>query len=247
MVPARSLLVSLAAAAALALVPSAAHAQIARTFELRARPGYEAQLDDGYRRHLDWHVAAGDRWVWYLWQVTNGERAGLYVDGTFGRAWKDFDAAVDPRGDAADNDRNVDPFATREANETWRLRPDLGAGVVDLERGALVLRTEYRVRPGAAAAFARALVRLRAERGERPFAVFERVTGGAGATYVVWVPAGSWAELGAFADAAAGARSALADAAEPVRDELWRFRPDLSVCLRTESRCHATLGASASR
>jgi hypothetical protein len=130
--PSRSGRLTLATLTALALgaAPDVAPAQraaaggaaIARTFELRARDGLARQLDDGYRRHLDWHAAAGDRWAWYLWEVTNGERAGLYVDGTFGRAWGDFDAPVDPPGDAADNAVNVDPFAIRAANHAWRLR-----------------------------------------------------------------------------------------------------------------------------
>src|SRR5438105_4346751 len=110
---------------------------ITRTFELRARPGFENQLDEGYRRHLDWHRGAGERWAWYLWEVTNGDRAGWYVDGTFGHAWADFDSSVDPPGDAANNDLNVEPFATRAANQDWRLRPELSGLAVDPEKAPL--------------------------------------------------------------------------------------------------------------
>jgi hypothetical protein len=214
---------------------------IARTFELRARDGFARQLDDGYRRHLDWHVAAGDRWAWYLWEVSNGERHGLYVDGTFDRRWADFDAAVDPRGDRADNAVNVDPFATRAANHVWRLRPELGGAPVDPELAPLVLRSEYRVRPGADSAFTAGLERLRGAAGARPYAVYELVSGGERPTYVVWVPAATWAEAGAFTDEVASVARALATSADRVREELWRFRPDLSTCRTAAARCYRTL------
>lgn len=216
---------------------------VARTFELRARDGFAPQLDAGYRRHLDWHAAAGDRWAWYLWEVTNGERRGLYVDGTFDRQWADFDAAVDPRGDAADNEINVEPFATRAANHVWRLRPELGGAAVDPEAAPFVLRTEYLLRPCADAAFAKALERLRAAAGSRPYAVYELVSGGERPTYVVWVPAATWADAGAFTDAVASVTRSLASDATRVRDELWRFRPDLSLCRTPAARCYRTLSS----
>ena len=221
---------------------------IARTFELRARNGLERQLDDGYRRHLGWHVGAGDRWTWYLWEVTNGERAGLYVDGTFGHAWADFDTAVDPPGDAADNDVNVEPFAVRAANQTWRRRTDLegaaGGQAADLESAPLVLRTEYDVRSGGEPGFTAALRRFRAAAGSRPYAVYELVSGGEPPTYVLWVPVRTWADAGDFADRTAEAGRALHGSAERVRAELWRFRPDLSICRDAALHCQGTRTSS---
>jgi hypothetical protein len=221
-----------------------AEGPIARTFELRARSGLERQLDAGYRRHLGWHAAAGDRWTWYLWEVTNGERAGLYVDGTFGHAWADFDAAVDPRGDAADNEVNVEPFAVRAANQTWRRRSDLeGAAsgqAVDPESAPLVLRTEYAGQSGAESAFTAALRRFRAAAGSRRYAVYELVTGGGPPTYVLWIPVKTWADAGEVADRTAEAGRVLAGTADRVRAELWRFRPDLSICHEAALHCHGT-------
>jgi hypothetical protein len=180
----------------------------------------------------------------------DGERAGLYVDGTFGHEWAAFDAAVDPSGDAADNARNVNPFATREANHAWRSRPDLGSApgsVVDLEGAAFVLRAEYRVRPGADTAFVRGVRRIRAAAGERRYLVYELVSGGEGPTYVVWAPAATWADLGAFADRTAAAAGELARTAERVRTEVWRFRADLSICRTAAAHCHRSLEQTAAR
>jgi hypothetical protein len=228
-----------------AAAQSAPHAgPIARTFELRARTGLERQLDEGYRRHLGWHAGAGDRWTWYLWEVTNGERAGLYVDGIFGHAWADFDAAVDPPGDGADNDVNVEPFAVRYANQTWRRRPDLDGAAdgqgLDPESAPLVLRSEYRVRSGAEPAFTGALRRFRASAGSHRYAVYELVTGGEPPIYVVWVPVKTWADAGDFGDRTAEGGRALAGTAERVRAELWRFRPDMSICRDAAVHCHRT-------
>jgi hypothetical protein len=227
-------------ASAAAAKPAQAQS-VARTFELRARGGMERQLDAGYRRHLDWHVRAGDRWAWYLWEVVNGDRAGLYVDGTFGHTWADFDAATNPDGDGADNDLNVEPFATRGANHAWHLRPELGGEAVDPEAAPFVLRAEYQVRPESAPTFDNILRRLRAPLGGRPYAVHELVTGGALPTYVLWVPTKSWADVGAVADSAAAILRELAAGAVVARAELWRFRPDLSLCRRAATGCHATI------
>lgn len=223
---------------------AASEGPIGRTFELRARDGLAPQLDAGYRRHLGWHAGAGDRWAWYLWEVANGERAGLYVDGTFGHAWADFDAAVDPPGDLADNDLNVEPFAVRGASRVWRRRPELEptASVVNLE-APLALRSEHHLRPGADSTFAAALARLRGAAGSRPYAVYELVSGGEPSTYVIWIPVATWAEAGAFADRTAPAARALAAASDRVRAELWRFRPDLSICRTQTARCQRALAS----
>ena len=244
------LLLTLVAALAASPFPLAAQAGspsagIARTFELRPRDALRMQFEDGYQRHLDWHLGAGDRWAWYLWEVTNGERSGLLVDGTFDHRWADFDAAVDPAGDAADNARNVEPFVERGAGQAWRLRPDLGppgaAASAEPEAAALVLRTEYRLRPGTDTAVTRAARVLRTAAGGRPYRVYQLVTGGELPTYVVWVPVASWADAGAFTELAADATAILAAGAEWARSELWRFRPDLSICRAAGSRCHRTL------
>jgi hypothetical protein len=221
--------------------------RIARTFELRPRDARDAQFEDGYRRHLDWHLGAGDRSAWYLWEVTNGERAGLLVDGTFDHAWSDFDAAVDPKGDRADNTRNVESFVQRAASQVWRLRPELGPGGAageapdPPETAMLVVRTEYRLRPGTDSAFARALRSLSGAAGTTRYHVYELLSGGELPTYVLWAPATTWAEAGRFMEATARAPGTLTALAGWTRSELWRFRADLSICRSASLRCHRTL------
>ncbi|HET7551402.1 MAG TPA: hypothetical protein VFK04_08925 [Gemmatimonadaceae bacterium] len=220
---------------------AAGRGAIARTFEINARRGRTRQFEDGYRRHLDWHTRAGDRWAWYMWTVTNGERAGLYVDGTFGHTWADFDAAVDPPGDRADNGVNVDPFTTRGPNHVWRRRPELGGLPVDLEEKTMVLRTEYHVRSGAREELDAAFRRLREVARDREYDVFELLSGGERSTYVLWVPVATWSDAGDFMDRTSDALQALAASAESTRAELWRFRADMSICRSAASKCHGTV------
>jgi hypothetical protein len=69
--------------------------------------GFEA----GYTRHLEWHKANRDTWNWYGWFIVSGPRYGMFVDATFNHRWTDFDNAVNPAGDRADNELNVEPYA----------------------------------------------------------------------------------------------------------------------------------------
>ncbi|HEX6535804.1 MAG TPA: hypothetical protein VF041_14495 [Gemmatimonadaceae bacterium] len=249
------------------------HEGAARVFAIRPHAGMERQFEDGYRRHLDWHRQAGDPWAWYLWQVTNGERAGLYVDGTFEHRWSDFDAAVDPAGDGADNDVNVEPFAARPWNAAWRR---LGATDGDFaalaERSRYLLVVEYRLRPDSAARVFDALDRARAvhpvalssgtgDPASSP-AWFALASGGEGPALVLVAPLPRWSGMSPLApdpllvalEALEPARRdgdasrlyrAITSAATSVRSEIWRFRPDLSVCRDAATHCHATVAARA--
>lgn len=83
----------------------------ARIVVIRPHTGHQGEFQQGYRRHLEWHRQNKDPWTWYGWRIATGARVGYFMDGTFGHEWKDFDAAVNPSGDAADNAVNVVPYA----------------------------------------------------------------------------------------------------------------------------------------
>lgn len=77
----------------------------------KPKEGQTAHFEAGYKKHLQWHSSAKDSWNWYGWFIISGERAGQFVDATFGHAWADLDRRVDPAGDAADNNLHTEPFA----------------------------------------------------------------------------------------------------------------------------------------
>ena len=83
----------------------------ARMVVIEPKPGQGAAFEQGYQRHLEWHRKAGDSWTWHGWSFVLGERIGQFMDGTFGHAAANFDAPVQPAGDAADNAVNVVPIS----------------------------------------------------------------------------------------------------------------------------------------
>jgi hypothetical protein len=76
----------------------------------KPKEGLEQKFETGYKQHLQWHKANNDPWGWYGWYVISGPRSGQFVDATVGHRWGDFDNAIRPSEDAADNRLHVYPF-----------------------------------------------------------------------------------------------------------------------------------------
>jgi hypothetical protein len=76
----------------------------------KPKAGQEQNFENGYKQHLKWHQANGDKWSWYGWYVISGPRDGLFVDATFNHSWSDFDKSVKPAEDEADNVLHTYPF-----------------------------------------------------------------------------------------------------------------------------------------
>lgn len=74
------------------------------------KAGREQNFEAGYKKHLLWHKANGDKWSWYGWYIVSGPRFGQFVDATFEHSWSDFDSPVKPAEDAADNELHTVPF-----------------------------------------------------------------------------------------------------------------------------------------
>jgi len=76
----------------------------------KPKEGQLQNFENGYKQHLNWHKTNGDKWGWYGWFVVSGIRYGQFVDATFDHTWADFDKAVKPAEDIADNRLHVFPF-----------------------------------------------------------------------------------------------------------------------------------------
>lgn len=72
--------------------------------------GQQQLFENGYKQHLKWHEDNGDTWGWWGWYFVSGPRYGYFMDATFHRTWRDFDNAVKPAEDRADNNLHVFPF-----------------------------------------------------------------------------------------------------------------------------------------
>lgn len=229
-------------------VPAAAEPPSARgsgdaahLFGYYAKPGMRERFDAGYRRHLEWHRARRDPLVWYGWYVSDGPRAGMFIDGSFGAPFAAFDRRVDPEGDAADGAVNVTAYAEAAMRSSYRLRRELSTGF-PLERwqpSPSVQVFRYRLRPGRQAGFEQALAvareRLRAAPGAPTHTWYEKVVGGALPEFMLMVAREGWASYDRTAgglEALLGdsdALAAYAEAVESIEAETWNYRSDLSL------------------
>ncbi len=199
--------------------------EVARLVEMRPREGALAEFEAGYRRHLEWHHQNRDPWTWRGWFVATGDRAGTFVDGTFGHAWADLDASIRPTEDAGDNASNVAPH------------------VVALFNGHAV-RLPERCRGDEAEALGKPLlttlrVRLRTGRESELFSALSawpesvplqsyRLVGGPAPSYLLAVPHDGWKALGAAEGALGDLLRRAGEAVAEARLETLRHRPDLS-------------------
>ena len=232
--------VALGGAAARAAPPVQAQMLQLFSYELKDK----AQFEQGYRRHLGWHAAHGDKLVWYGWMVDSGGRKGLFVDGTAGASYPALDARPDPASDGADAARNFLPFVRAVNVETWELWTAVSTATPLEERapGALMDVYMMRVSPGAAGRFEQALARLVAQRGaDVPSLTWYRAVRGAGLpAYMLVLNRGDWADVGR-AGGTLDALLARAYAASPddiqkllgalatVEVESWSYQPRLSL------------------
>lgn len=99
--------------------------QVAHFSFWKPKPGHEINFENGYKQHLNWHKANGDRWAWYGWYIISGPRDGQFVDATFNHAWGDFGKPVKPAEDGADNQLHTYPFGDFIARSKWVYLPNL--------------------------------------------------------------------------------------------------------------------------
>lgn len=208
-------------------------ADYARVVVIVPRDGQVAAFEQGYARHLQWHRRQADPWTWHGWSFVLGERLGQFMDGTFGHPAADFDAAVDPAGDAADNAANVAPHADFASHALYgRLETPGGNDALPDDAPYLAMST-YFVRPGREADFEAVVARcVAADPGRHALLRLER--GGDAPQYLLLRPVrtfGSAATLPQFfrQTSADGQRDCgIGGIVERIRDELLRHRPTLS-------------------
>lgn len=194
----------------------------ARMVVIDPKPGMEQAFADGYRRHLQWHEANRDPWTWYGWTFVLGERMGQFMDGTFGHRAEAFDHAVKPGEDAADNNRNVVPYADFLSHGVYARLDRLSTGKTLPDTSAFLLLDTYSVAPGNEARFEQAAGSLKAA-DAADASWFKLVVGGSKAQYVLMRRAASFAE-----GVQAPEPAFPAGVVESHQSELLRFQRDMS-------------------
>jgi hypothetical protein len=232
-----------AAACALLLISpvKAQPGTAAHFFVYQVNAGAQAKFEDGYRRHLGWHRSHHDPLVWYGWTVSDGKRAGYFIDASVGEPFAAFDHRVDVEQDGADFKINVAPYVTPQAQLAYELLPALSDGTPLESRkpSGSVQVTYFDVRPGMTARFEHALQAahrvLASIPGAPPHTWYRLVTGGDTPQYMLMVARANWASYDGFrkdiGELLADDPNALRDFADAVRSsstESWQYHADLS-------------------
>jgi hypothetical protein len=129
----------------------------ARIAVLRPHDGHTVDFEAGYIRHLAWHQQAGDKWVWYGWNVWAGERQRWFIYATFGHSAASLDSPVSPSEDERDNVLNVAPHCDYMGNALYEYLPALSRGSGEPQQTARIELTTVDLVPGATKAFEAAL------------------------------------------------------------------------------------------
>jgi len=188
-------------------------ASYARMVVIVPRQGQAEAFEKGYERHLQWHRGAHDPWTWYGWTFVLGNRINRFMDGTFGHAAADFDAA--------DNNVNVTPYADFVSHGIYQRMDAMGTGDPLPDASPFLSVTTYHIRPGQEAAFEQAVAR---ERGAAPRQTWYRLqAGGEAPQYVLMRAVASFG-----AAATLGTPYTLSGLVDRVDNELLRYRPNLS-------------------
>lgn len=226
---------------------SATGGEAGMLFLVEARDGRKDQFEAGYKRHLDWHRRNSDPWAWPAWEILTGDRAGAYLEGTFGHSWSGFDRRVKPADDAADHKVNVDPTLSRHVRNILVRKAAFSRGKPLEERRPppFLLAVSHEIKPGAEKDFEAMLAGFRqaAEQSgwHESFAWYALVDGGALPAYLLVIPI---KDFGALAPSERSVPQVLGtqesranrdrhltayrESVLSVRSELLRFRSDLS-------------------
>ena len=175
------------------------HGSYARIAVLRPHDGDTVDFAAGYIRHLEWHRQAADKWAWYGWNITYGDRQRWFVYATFGHAAADFDNPVSPADDERDNILNVTPHAQFVGNALYKFLPDLSRGTGEPQPSVRLEFTTVELAPGASTAFEKAL-RAGQSALQRETLWYRMIAGGGTPRYVRLRPHASYATTIAAAD-----------------------------------------------
>jgi hypothetical protein len=213
--------------------------EMARFTILVPRDGMQKQFEEGYKRHLKWHVDNGDTWNWYGWFITSGARRGFFIDTTFGHSWADFDKPVNPAADVADLEVNVSPFAKVFTQFTCAFLPAQSVGANAELSAALPQVIYFKIKPGHESTFEQFLANVRNDfpkiAPEQKFLWYRVEDGEQTPQYLLFLPHKSYAEMQATQHFLAklwernkAAQTMFQDSVAEVSIETMRYRADMT-------------------
>lgn len=199
----------------------------ARIVVIEPHEGKRAEFEAGYKRHLEWHKANNDPWTWHGWSFVFGGRPGLFMDGTFGHAAADFDQAVAPGADAADNAKNVNPYADFVSHAVYERVELYSRGQLLPDPSPFLEMTTFDLYPGAEPEFERLVLHESKRASEGIFSWYRLVTGGPQPRYLLFRGRVNQREVvrsNSFFSDQKDLRNVVSD----IQIEVLRYRPDMS-------------------
>lgn len=166
-----------------------------------AKPGMNSQLEDGRKKHNQFHAAEKDKNPVTVWSIATGPATGQYLMGTCGLQWKDLDGrdAFNAK-DAADIQRTMAPSVARTETSYYMLRPDLSLSPESPTPAKMISVTHFMVKPEGTMVFTNAVKRIgeaitKSKYPTPPSRWYQLVNGGEGPHFVLVSDRASWADM----------------------------------------------------
>jgi len=196
----RSLIASLSVAlvvavAAPALAQTPPPDSVTQAFRQKVVPGMVDKYEAGRKKHMAWHKAQGDPWIWNTYEVTTGPDTGSYLIVSGNHQWADLDTWTAKFGDADTADANVSMAGTQAGSQLtywWQLNAISRLPAADAPPTALYSLTTYHVKPGHDGAMAATVGKINAALVAANYPLhsiwYRLVNGGSTPAYAVVTP-----------------------------------------------------------
>ena len=187
-----------AAGAILALPVGAEEMLVTRVTIWKAKPGMAAKLEEGLKRHNEFHRKQGDPMTFGTYQVQSGPNTGAYVRLAGNRHWQDFDTEAGmAKADEADSALNTDPYIESSMPMYYRFLADVSRPKES--PSAMYSLIFYRVKFAKTDDFTRAIKKIHEGIGKTQwpthYAWFALFNGGEGPEFVLSLPREKWADF----------------------------------------------------
>ena len=184
----------------LVLAPTFASAQtpppdsVTELLRQKARPGTVQDYEAARKKHMAWHKAQNDPWVWEVFEVMTGPDTGSYVIASGDHQWKEMEAWVAKMADAdaADSQASMGQYIASTQREYWTQLNAISRMPAADKQYPLITVTTFHVKPGSDTAVRAAIAKVNAalDAGKYPLPTVWNVltNGGPSPTYAVVVP-----------------------------------------------------------
>lgn len=231
------------------LSPAAAQPEpesITRVSRWIVKPGMGTQLQEGIKRHNEWHRKQNDSWTLSTFTVESGANAGQYLRITSRHRWADFDAEEQwGPADAADSAVNLDPYHDPGGTLFYALLQGLSRPPEGDTPPPLAEVLTFHLQMGRSREFMNQMKKVHDAIQKTDWPVrylwYGLVNGGEDPTFVLVLPRRSWADMkqpevsfNSMLEQAYGRDDAEAmmksiDASvDSLRSEIVRYHPELS-------------------